>query len=81
MGNRITIVRTHLRLPILTTDNRKVPSRMYLLVLNNVVSASVASSAVTGEHLSSILKIGGECGRGDRHHTDNDGSGDLLLRR
>ena len=80
MSDTISIVRTHLRLPKLTTVNREIRSRMYLLVLDNVVSASVASSAVTGEHLSSILKISGECGRGNRHHTDNDGGGDLLLR-
>ena len=51
---------------------------MYLLVLDNIVSAGVASSAVSGEYLGTILKISGECGRGDRHHADNDGGSDLL---
>ena len=78
MKQTISMIRTKFFLPNFATANREVDSRIYLLVLDNVVSAGVASSAVTGEHLSTILKVSGECGRGDRHHADNEGGGDVL---
>jgi hypothetical protein len=49
----------------------------YLLVLDDVVSTSVASGTVACENLGTVLKIGGEGSGGDRHNSDNNGSGDL----
>ena len=37
----------------------------YLLVLDDVVSAGVASSAVASEYLGTVLKVGGEGSRGN----------------
>ena len=74
----ISMMRAQLYLPKFTTTNRAVYSHIHLLVLDNVISAGVASSAVSGEDLSTVLKISGECGRGDGHHADDDGGGDLL---
>jgi hypothetical protein len=51
----------------------------YLLVLDDVVSTGVACGAVASEDLGTVLKIGGEGSRGDRHNSDNYGSGDLRL--
>jgi hypothetical protein len=49
----------------------------YLLVLDDVVSTGVACGAVASENLGTVLKIGGESCGGDRHNSDNNGSGDL----
>jgi hypothetical protein len=43
----------------------------------DVISTSVASGAVACENLGTVLKIGGEGSGGDRHNSDNNGSGDL----
>ena len=51
----------------------------YLLVLDNVVSAGVASSAVASEYLGTVLKVGGEGSRGDWHHTNNDSGSKLII--
>jgi hypothetical protein len=51
----ISMMRAQLHLPIFTAMNRAVYSHIHLLVLDNVISAGVASSAVSGENLSTVL--------------------------
>lgn len=52
----------------------------YLLVLDDIVSASVACGAVACEYLSTVLKVSGEGCGGDGHDANNDGSSDLCHR-
>ena len=56
-------------------------TQSHLLVLDDVVSTGVASGAVAGEHLGSVLEVSGEGSGGDGHHTDNDGGGKLRYNR